>query len=142
MALDANKALVRRFVDEAQSRGNLAAIDEYLAPGFVDHSALPGFPDTRDGVRALFGALRQAFPDLQAEIHEQIAQGDRVVTRKTLRGTHQGDLFGVPASGRRVAFDVIDILRVDGGRITDHWNVLDQFALMTQIGAIPAGQPG
>jgi steroid delta-isomerase-like uncharacterized protein len=138
---DANKQVVRDFVDEAQSRGNLAAIDEYLAPNFVDHSAMPGLPADREGVRALFGALRHAFPDLHAEIHEQVAERDRVVTRKTLSGTHRGDFFGVPATQRPVAFDVIDILRVEDGRLAEHWCVLDQFALMSQIGAIPAPQP-
>jgi predicted ester cyclase len=85
-----------------------------------------------------FAMFFNAFPDLHVVIHDQVAEGDRVVTRKTFHGTHQGDLIGIPATGRSVAFDVIDILRVQNGKITDHWNVVDQLGLMHQIGAIPA----
>jgi steroid delta-isomerase-like uncharacterized protein len=133
-----NKALVRRFVDEAQTRGNLAAIDECLSPEFVDHSAPPGLPAGREGVRALFAALRHAFPDLRAEIHDQVAEADRVVTRKTLRGTHRGEFLGIPATGRAVSFAVIDVLRVRDGQITDHWNVVDRLHLLEQLGALAA----
>jgi len=67
-----------------------------------------------------------AFPDLRVVNHNQVAEGDNVVTRKTFHGTHQGDLFGIPATDRSVAFDVIDILCVHNGKITDHWNIVDQ----------------
>jgi predicted ester cyclase len=70
-----------------------------------------------------------------------VAEDDRVVTRKTFHGTHQGDLFGIPPTDRAVAFDVIDILCVRDGKITDHWNVVDQLGLMRQIGALPASVP-
>jgi len=133
-----NKAVVRRFVDEAQSRGNLAVIDTMMSVGFVDHSPLPGLSPDRDGVRALFGALRTAFPDLQATIHDQLADGDRVVTRKTLAGTHRGPFLGLPPTGNHVAFDVIDILRVVDGKIHEHWCVVDRLALLAGVGAVPA----
>lgn len=132
----AAKDMVRRFVEAAQTRGDPAAVDEFLAPDFVDHAPFPGFPPTRDGVRQLFAALRAAFPDLQAEVHDQVAEGDRVVTRKTLRGTHRGAFLGVPPTGRTVALAVIDILRVSGGRIAEHWGVADQLGLLVQLGAI------
>ena len=141
MSTEDNKGLVRRFVEEAQTRGNLAAIDEYLAPDFVDHSAPPGLPSDREGVRMLFGALRAAFPDLRAEIHDQVAEDDRVVTRKTLRDTHRGDFLGITPTGRPAALAVIDILRVRDGRITEHWNVVDLAGLFAQLGAAPALPP-
>ncbi len=100
-------------------------------------SALFGLPPTREGVKQLFTALRTAFPDLHATIHDQIAEGNRVVTRKTFYGTHQGELLGIPATGKQVAFEVIDILQLAGGKITDHWNVVDQLGLMQQLGVIP-----
>lgn len=137
MSIEQNKALVRRLVEEAQAAGKLVLVDELLAPDFVDHNPLPGIPPTRTGVKALFGALHAAFPDLQITIHEQLAEGDKVMTRKTFAGTHQGEFLGVPATGKAVRFDVIDILRVVNGKLTDHWNVVDQLALMQQLGVIP-----
>jgi steroid delta-isomerase-like uncharacterized protein len=137
MSAEHNKAIVRRLVDEAQSKHNLAVVDELLATEFVDHSVPPGLPPDREGVKMQFAMFFSAFPDLHVVIHEQVAEGDRVVTRKTFHGTHQGDLMGIPPSGRPVAFDVIDILRVSDGKITDHWNLVDQLGLMRQIGAIP-----
>jgi steroid delta-isomerase-like uncharacterized protein len=138
MSAEQNKAIVRRIVDEAQSGHNLGVVDELLAADFVDHSVPPGLPPSREGVKMQFAMFFNAFPDLHVVIHDQVAEGDRVVTRKTFHGTHQGDLMGIPPTGRSVAFDVIDILCVQDGKITDHWNVVDQLGLMHQIGAIPA----
>ncbi len=137
-----NKALIRRFVDKAQSSGKdaaLATIDEMLSPDFAERSGVfPSFPTTRDGMKQLFAMLHDAFPDLRATIHDQIAEDDKVVTRKTFHGTHQGELMGIPPTGKEVAFDVIDILRIADGKLIDHWAVVDQLGLMQQIGAIPA----
>jgi steroid delta-isomerase-like uncharacterized protein len=141
MSAEDNKAIVCRLVEEAQSRHNLAAVDELLADDFVDHSVPPGLPPGREGVKMQFAMFFTAFPDLHVVIHDQVAEGDEVVTRKTFHGTHQGDLMGIPPSGRPVAFDVIDILRLKDGKITDHWNVVDQLRLMRQIGVIPDMQP-
>jgi steroid delta-isomerase-like uncharacterized protein len=137
MNAEQNKDLVRRFVEEAQTCHNLAAVDEYLAPEFVDHSVPPGLPPTREGVKMQFGMFLSALPDLHAIIHDQVADGEKVVTRKTLRGTHQGDLFGIPPTGKTVDIEVIDILRVRDGRITDHWNLVDQLGLLRQLGVGP-----
>jgi predicted ester cyclase len=104
----------------------------------VDHSPFGPLTPDRDGVLTLFGMLFAAFPDFRAEIHQQFADGDTVITRKTFRGTHRGDFMGIPPSGAEVAFDVIDIVRVRDGQLVEHWNVVDAMALMTQLGAIPA----
>jgi predicted ester cyclase len=138
MSAEQNRAIVRRLVEEAQSGHNLAVVDELLAADFIDHSVPPGLPPDREGVKMQFAMFFAAFPDLRVVIHDQVAEGDQVVTRKTFHGTHQGDLMGIPPSGRPIAFDVIDILRLKGGLITDHWNVVDQLSLLRQIGAIPA----
>ena len=79
-----------------------------------------------------------ALPDLHAIIHDQVADEHKVVTRKTLRGTHRGDLMGIPATGKTVAIEVIDILAVKDGKITDHWNLVDQLGLLKQLGALPS----
>ena len=130
-----NKTLVRRLIDEAQSNGNLAVIDEILADDFVDHTPFPGLPPTRDGIKMLFGYLRTAFPDLHVRIDEQVAEGEKVVTRKTFLGTHGGEFMGLPATARPVAFEVIDILTVRDGRISEHRVVFDQLAIHQQLTA-------
>jgi steroid delta-isomerase-like uncharacterized protein len=135
--MEEDKTLVRRLVDEAQSRGNLEVVDEILAEDFVNHSAFPGFSPDREGVKQLFVALRAAFEDFHATIHQQVAEGGKVVTRKTFHGTHRGEFMGVPATGRQVEINVIDILYVEGGRITDHWTQVDLLGLMQQLGVVP-----
>jgi steroid delta-isomerase-like uncharacterized protein len=136
MTAEQNKEIVRRFVEEAQTRHNLAAVDEYLSPDFCDHCVPPGLPPTREGVKMQFGMFFSALPDLRAIIHTQVADDNTVVTRKTLRGTHQGELFGVPATGKTVDIEVIDILRLRDGQITDHWNQVDRLGLMQQLGVL------
>jgi steroid delta-isomerase-like uncharacterized protein len=139
MSPEENKAIVRRLVDEAQCQGNIGAVDEFLSDNFIDHSALPGFSPDREGVKQLFAMFRTAFPDFRAVIHDQIAEGDKVVTRKTFHGTHEGEFLGIPATGKEVTIEVIDILHLSGDKITEHWNVVDQLGLMRQLGVI-AGQ--
>ena len=138
MGTEHNKAIVRQVLEELQNRHNLDVVDALFAADFVDHSVPPGLPPGREGVKMQFAMFFSAFPDLHVVIHDQMAEGDRVVTRKTFHGTHQGDLFGLPPTDSSVAFDVIDILCVRDGKVTDHWNVVDQLGLMRQIGAIPA----
>jgi len=130
------KLIVRRLIEEAQAKGNLAVVDELFADDFFDHSALPGLPPNRDGVRILFGALRAAFPDLDVTIHEQIGEGEKVVTRKTFTGTHQGEFMGAPPTGNRVSFEVIDILTVRDDKIREHRLQFDQLSLLKQLGAM------
>jgi len=137
MSPDEHKAIVRRLVEEAQSRGQLHVIDELMSPDFVDHCPMPGIPANREGVKQIFGMFQTAMPDLHVTIHDQIAEADRVVTRKTLSGTHQGDLFGIPPTGKALQIAVIDILRLKDGRITDHWNLVDQQGLLQQLGLVP-----
>jgi steroid delta-isomerase-like uncharacterized protein len=135
---DADQAAVRRFVEEYQSTGDESVARELLADDFVDRSPFGPFAPDREGVIALFGMLRGAFPDLHAVIHDQLSDGDKVVTRKTFHGTHRGELMGIPPTGNPVAFDVIDIVRVRDGRLVEHWNVIDALGLMQQVGAVPA----
>jgi steroid delta-isomerase-like uncharacterized protein len=137
MANEQNKAIVRHFVEEAQSHGRLDAIDEFLTLDFVDHCAPAGLPDTREGVKMQFTMLRTAFPDMKAVIHEQIAEDGRVATRKSLRGTHLGDFLGIAPTGKTVSIEVIDILRLADGKICEHWNTVDLLGLLMQLGVTP-----
>jgi steroid delta-isomerase-like uncharacterized protein len=138
MSTEQNKAVVRQLVEEVFNRGNVASIDAYLAPDFVEREELPpGIPRDREGVKALTAMLHGAFPDFQATIDDIVAEGDRVVVRQTWSGTHQGEFMGVPPTGRRVSFGVIDILRMADGKCVEHWGQMDSMGLMQQLGAVP-----
>ena len=140
MSTEANKALIRRFFEEVVNRGELDAMDRFLAPEFISHEELPpGIPSGREGAKQLFSMLRSAFPDLRATTEDEIAEGDKVVARVTFSGTHQGDFMGVPATGRRVAYAVIDILRIAEGQVVEHWAVADMLGLMQQLSGESAG---
>lgn len=133
-----NKALIKRFVVEYQTNHDEAALYEIVAEQVVDHSALPGLPAGRAGVKALFDAFFTAFEEFSAQIHDQVAENDMVVTRKSFRGRHIDDFMGIPATGKNVKIDVIDIVRVAAGQIVEHWNIVDQLGLMRQLGVLPA----
>ncbi len=132
MSIEENKALVRRFVEEVQCQHNLAAVDELFAPDFVDHSS----PDAvgRAAVRQFFSMMFAAFPDMGFTIQQQIAEGDKVLTYKTFHGTHLGPFNGIAPTGRAVNIDVMDILTVASGKITEHWQVADYLSMMQQLG--------
>jgi steroid delta-isomerase-like uncharacterized protein len=138
MHAEANKQVVRRFVDEYQTAANERSFAELLHPEVVDRSRPPGIAEGAEGVRQQFETFRAAFPDFHAVIHDQIAEGDKVVTRKVFHGTHRGELMGIPPTGREVQIEVIDIVRVEGGQIVEHWNVVDRLGLLQQLGALDA----
>ena len=136
MSLQENKAVVRRFVEEVQCQHNLAALDELFSSDFVDHSGMSN-PPTLEGSRRLFTMMFAAFPDMSFVIRQQIAEGDKVLTHKTLHATQLGLFMGIPATGKAVAVDVMDILTVAGGKITEHWTVGEMLRMMQQLGVVP-----
>jgi predicted ester cyclase len=134
VTLSANKAAVVRFNREVIERGDEAAFHELVAPDFVNRTAPPGTPAGPEGMLFTFnGILRPALPDLTVEIHDQIAEGDKVTTRKTLRGTHRGELLGIPATGQPVVVDVIDVVRLRDGRYVEHWGVNTLPSVLAQL---------
>ena len=135
MSLEGNKALVRRFVEEVQNQHNLDAINELFSPNFVDHSGMTS-PPYVEGTRALFAETFAAFPDFYIEIHQQLAEGDQVMTRKTLHGTHRGPFMGIPATGKEVAVTFVDIFTVINGKITEHWTEGAALGILQQLGGI------
>ncbi len=142
MTTEANKASARRMVDEVVNQGNFALIDELMAPDFIDHSAPPGVPTTRDGVKILMAMLREAFPDLHATIDDVIAEGDKVVQRTTAHGTMKGAMMGMPPSGKSATWQQIHIIRFADGKEVEHWSVIDQLGMLQQLGFAEApGQP-
>ena len=138
MSTEQNKAMARQMIEDIFSRGDLSRVDEYLAPDFVEREELPpGLPGGREGVKQLTAILRSAFPDFKASIDDLVAEGDKVVIRQTWRGTHKGEFMGVPPTGKSVSFGVIDILRIAGGKVVEHWGLMDSMSLMQQLGAGP-----
>ncbi len=132
--LERNKAVVIRFNKEVIERGSLIAFHELMAPDFVNRTAPAGVSSGADGMlHMLNDVLRPALPDLTVEIHDQIAEGDKVTTRKTLRGTHKGEFLGIAPTGRSVAIEVIDIVRVQDGRYAEHWGVSTLPLVLAQL---------
>jgi predicted ester cyclase len=124
--LSQNKQIVIRFNKEVIGQGNPQAFLELVAEDVVNHTAPPGTPNGADGMRYfLFEVLRKGFPDIRAEILDQIAEGDKVTTRKVLRGTHTGDFMGIAPTGREVSINVIDIIRLRDGKYAGHWAASD-----------------
>jgi steroid delta-isomerase-like uncharacterized protein len=129
--------VVRAYYETVWSRGETERAAEFLAPDVVDHDPLP-FPDRRpgaDGVVQVVGIVRAGIPDLERTIEDQIAEGDRVVTRFLDRGTHAGELLGIAPTGRAVVVRGINIERVSDGRITELWHIEDIAGLVAQITA-------
>lgn len=142
MSTEENKALYRRWIETVFNTKKLDAIDEFLAPSAVDHALPPGMPPTREGSRQFIGSYLRAFPDLHFTIDDVVAEGDRVVGRWTSTGTHQGELMGVPPTGRQATSTGIEILRIEDGKFVEHWLAFDQLGMLQQLGVIPAPGQG
>ena len=134
-----NKALARRLLEEAFNAGRLDVAEELVASDFVGHApSLPEEVRGPAGLKELIAGYRTAFPDIHVTIEDQIADGDRVVTRWSAKGTHQGELMGMPATGKQATVTGITIDRIADGRIAESWNNWDTLGMMQQLGAIPA----
>ncbi len=138
MSTEENKALVRRWYEEVFNQGNLDVVDNYVADTIVDHSLPPGMPPGAASTRQLIAMYRNAFPDLQITVEDQISEGDQVVNRIQVVGTHQGEFMGIAPTGRQFTITGIDWLRIADGKFVEHWAQADMLGLLQQLGAIPA----
>ncbi len=131
--------LIKRFYEEVLGNGDLGLVDELTADGFVDHEeGLPGQPPGQEGVRFFVNAMRDAFPDIRAKtIEPTLADGNLEAAHVVLTGTHKGELMGVASTDRTVEIESIDIIRVEDGKVAEHWGVTDTMGLMQQLGALP-----
>jgi steroid delta-isomerase-like uncharacterized protein len=136
MSLEDNKALVRRFYMEID-KGNIAAMDELVDENYLNHdpAPFPGSPSGRAGLKHAFEQFWRATPGRHV-IEDQIAEGDRVVTRLRGIGKHQGEIFGIPPSGNDLDVKAIAIHRIANGQLVEHWSAMDTAALLQQLGAI------
>ena len=138
MSIAENKELVRRLLEDDISQGNEAVAERIIATDFFDHTNPPGMQHGLDGHKAIVRLFRAAFPDQWWHIEDLIAEGDKVVARTTMRGTHTGDFFGIPPTGRRVELPGVHIMRIANGRIAEHWGSNDDLGMMRQLGVIPS----
>jgi len=132
-----NVQLVRRYFAEID-RANLDGLDEICADDYSVH--FPGVPGPLDrpGTKYLFGAFLAAFPGITHGIEETVAEGDKVATRLTIRGTQRGEFQGIPPTGKDVTITALNIFRIAGGRIVSHWVEYDAIGMLQQLGAMPA----
>src|SRR5438874_1835366 len=139
MSTESNKAVVRRIGDEFWNQGRVEVLEEVFAADVIDHYPAPGQPAGRDGVVALNVGFRRAFPDMRMTVDDVIAEGDRIAWRWTAQGTHQGELMGIPATGKPATVHGVSVDRFMDDRIVERWLNLDMLGLLQQIGAIPVG---
>lgn len=130
--------LIERFYREVVESGNLDLVDELALDSYVDHEeGLPGQPPGREGVKFFAKTMRSAFPDIKVkEITPSLSAGNLEACHVVLTGTHRGELAGIPPSGKSVEFDCTDIIRVEDGKVAEHWGTTDNMSIMRQIGAM------
>jgi steroid delta-isomerase-like uncharacterized protein len=142
MSAEDNKVTMRRLYEEVINTGDHDRAEEFIAPDMYDHD--PSLPENlrhgTEGFKYFFSMAREAFPDLQFTIEDMIAEGEKVVTRFTLRGTQEGEFLGMAPTGKRVEVTGIDITRFSDGKMVEHWANTDDLGMMQQLGAVP--EPG
>ena len=124
------------------SAGDIDGFGDLVADDFIEHEDMPGLERSKEGVKQLFRMYRKGFPDLRMEAEDILVSGDKVVARVRGTGTHEGEFMGMPATGKSVDVQLIDIIRFgDDGLAHEHWGVFDALKMMQQLGAIPEGPP-
>jgi predicted ester cyclase len=132
-----NEALVRRYVEEVYDQRKLEVVDEIFTPDFTLHDPdMPGAGRGPEGIKRIVENAVGAFPDLQVTLDDELSSGEKVVTRFTFRGTHQGELMGIAPTGKRIEVTTIGIWRVAEGRIAEAWLVFDALGMMQQLGVV------
>jgi steroid delta-isomerase-like uncharacterized protein len=137
-SIEQNKEIVREFIDRVFTKGDLSAVDDLLTEDFVNHDAHFGAPEGREAFRYMGTVVREACPDWHSDLHMLVGEDDIVVERFTASGTQQGELAGVPPTGREVSMPGINIFRIADGRIAERWGRVDELGLLKQLGAVPA----
>ena len=133
-----NKAMVRRLYSELSGQQGQSVADELVAEDFVDHN--PPGPDIapgREGFKQVFAGFQSAFPDMSIMVEDQVAEGDKVVSRATASGTLLGDYMGMPATGKSFSIEVVDIFRFEDGQIAERWGQADTTGMLQQLGLAP-----
>src|SRR5215213_4294009 len=142
MSMEANKDVVRAYVETIFNQQQLERAHECVAVDYLDHAALPGQAPGLAGAKQKWAMFLAGLPDLRVTIEELVAEGDKVAVRRSYAGTHRGELLGIPPTGNQVRIGGISIFRLAEGKIAEHWEQLDRLALMQQLGALPTPGQG
>jgi steroid delta-isomerase-like uncharacterized protein len=129
-----NREQLTNFMDEVMSKGNIDAADKYMHADAIDHAPWPGQPANLEGFKAGLAQLRTSFPDLKVDIERLVSEGDMIVSHFAISGSHLGEFMGAPATGKTFRVEAIDIIRMDEGKIAEHWGLMDTASMGEQLG--------
>src|SRR5260221_10253574 len=138
-----NKAVVRQFFTEVINGGNLDRADGLVTADYVEPQHMPG-AEGRQGIavaKAFLSMMRGVFPDYHFELEDLIAEGDKVVARLTVSGSHRGEMMGLAPTGKRIQTSGIEVFRVADGKLAEHWATFDALGMLLQIGMVPRPSP-
>jgi len=132
------KTAAQNLIEKGFNEKDLSAFEAYFSPNLNDHALPPGVPEGFEGRKIFYSAFLAAFPDLHVHLEDTFAEGDKLVTRWSARGTHSGELMGIPPTGKQVSVGGTAIDRFENGQSVEHWEIFDQVGLMQQLGVIPS----
>jgi len=133
---EANKTLVKSFMDQ-MAAGDTTKVDSLFTDSFVDHQTMPGMTPGREGLKALIAGMHSGFPDLKMTVNDVTADGDKVWVYSTMSGTMKGEFMGMKPTGKSFSVDGFDLVRLENGKIAEHWGAQDNMAWMQQLGVTP-----
>lgn len=136
-----NGAIYQRFVREVLEHGQIELVDEFVSENVLSHAPMPGQPPGREGVKQGFRQFHDAFSNVQIDIRDVIAEANKVVGHFTVSAVHDGEFMGIPASGQHVKYDEMAIVRMESGKIVEHWSVADTFEMLQKMGAAKFVEP-
>ncbi len=132
-----SQSVLQGIFDKAFNQGNLAAIDELVAPDGISHQLSWGIPANRTGLKQLIAMLRTAFPDLQCTIEDEIIEGDKIAAHWTMRGTHKGLFLGNSPTNKPILVQGLIYARIENDQIIENWTMIDQMGVLQQLGLVP-----
>jgi steroid delta-isomerase-like uncharacterized protein len=131
------KSILYRVLDQALNQGNLAVVDELVAPGGICHQWSWGTPANRMGLKQLFAMFRTALPDLRCIVEDEISEGDKVAARWTMCGTQKGPFLGNPPTSKPIVVQGFVYARIENGQVIENWTMIDQMGVLQQLGLVP-----
>ena len=134
---EGNAAIMKKFYNEVANMGNMAMIDELISDSFMEHEQVPGGAQGKDAVKGWFTMLHSGMPDVKFTIIDMVAHGDKVWTYYKMTGTQSGEFMGMPASGKKIEVNGVDIVQFKDGKAIAHWGVSQDLQMMQQLGMIP-----